>query len=220
MRPVVACKGTTCQYGLLDSYALSDKIHERFFHGYASVKLPHKFKIAVGGCPNNCVKPDLNDFGIVGQRVPAIDLEKCRGCKICQVSLACPVEASQVVDGKLVIDPDKCNNCGRCVGKCPFKASEESVYGYRVYIGGRWGKRVAHGQKLDKIFLDEEEVLSVLEKAILLFREQGNTGERFADTISRLGFENVQAQLMADDLLSRKEAILGAKVHLKGGATC
>ena len=79
---------------------------------------------------------------------------------------------------------------------------------------------MAHGQKLDKIFLDEEEVLSVLEKAILLFREQGNTGERFADTISRLGFENVQAQLMADDLLARKEEILGAKVHLKGGATC
>jgi sulfite reductase beta subunit-like hemoprotein len=23
--------------------------------------LLHKFKIALGGCPNNCVKPDLND---------------------------------------------------------------------------------------------------------------------------------------------------------------
>ena len=220
VRPVVACKGTTCQYGLLDSYRLSEEIHERFFHGYASVKLPHKFKIAVGGCPNNCVKPDLNDFGIVGQKVPVIDPEKCRGCKICQVALACPVEASLVVDGKLVIDTDQCNNCGRCVGKCPFKAAEESAYGYRVYIGGRWGKRVAQGRKLDKIFLSEEEVLSVLEKAILLFREQGRTGERFADTISRLGFENVQAQLMTDDLLARKEEIIGAKLHLKGGATC
>ena len=72
----------------------------------------------------------------------------------------------------------------------------------------------------DKIFLSEEEVLSVLEKAILLFREQGRTGERFADTISRLGFENVQAQLMTDDLLARREEIIGAKLHLKGGATC
>lgn len=220
VRPVVACKGTTCQYGLLDSYDLSEKIHERFFHGYADVKLPHKFKIAVGGCPNNCVKPDLNDFGIVGQKVPVIDLEKCRGCGKCQVSLACPVGASQVVDGKLVIDPDQCNNCGRCVGKCPFKAAEESAYGYRIYIGGRWGKRVAQGQKLDKIFLDEEEVLSVLEKAILLFREQGKTGERFADTISRLGFENVQAQLMSDEILKYKDDILNAKMHMKGGATC
>ena len=220
VRPVVACKGTTCQYGLLDSYDLSEKIHERFFHGYADVKLPHKFKIAVGGCPNNCVKPDLNDFGIVGQKVPVIDLEKCRGCGKCQVSLACPVGASQVVDGKLVIDPDQCNNCGRCVGKCPFKAAEESAYGYRIYIGGRWGKRVAQGQKLDKIFLDEEEVLSVLEKAILLFREQGKTGERFADTISRIGFENVQAQLMSDEILKYKDDILNAKMHMKGGATC
>ncbi len=220
VRPVVACKGTTCQYGLLDSYALSDKIHERFYHGYGSVKLPHKFKIAVGGCPNNCVKPNLNDFGIVGQKVPVLDLEKCHGCARCQVSLSCPMGASSVIDGKLVIDPDKCNNCGRCVGKCPFKAMEEYTTGYRVYIGGRWGKKVAHGQMLDRIFLSEEEVLSVLEKAILLFREQGQTGERFADTIGRLGFENVQAQLLSDDLLSRRDAIIGAQLHLKGGATC
>lgn len=220
VRPVVACKGTTCQYGLLDSYALSDAIHERFFHGYASVKLPHKFKIAVGGCPNNCVKPNLNDFGIVGQKVPALDLEKCHGCGRCQVSLACPVGASRVVGGKLVIDPDQCNNCGRCVGKCPFKAVEEYTLGYRVYIGGRWGKRFAHGRMIEKVFLSEEEVLSVLEKAILLFREQGKTGERFADTIDRLGFENVQEQLLAQDLLLRREEIIGAQLHLKGGATC
>ena len=94
------------------------------------------------------------------------------------------------------------------------------VTGYRVSIGGRWGKSVAHGKLLDKVFLEEEEVLSVLEKAILLFREQGKTGERFADTVDRLGFENVQAQLLSDDILRRKEEIIGAKLHLKGGATC
>ena len=60
----------------------------------------------------------------------------------------------------------------------------------------------------------------MLEKAILLFREQGRTGERFADTISRLGFENVQAQLLTDDLLERKEELLGAQLQVKGGATC
>ena len=31
VRPVVACKGTTCQYGLLDSFALSEEIHHRFY---------------------------------------------------------------------------------------------------------------------------------------------------------------------------------------------
>jgi dissimilatory sulfite reductase (desulfoviridin) alpha/beta subunit len=32
-----------------------------------SVTLPHKFKIGVGGCPNSCVKPSLNDVGIEGR---------------------------------------------------------------------------------------------------------------------------------------------------------
>ncbi len=220
VRPVVSCKGTTCQYGLIDTFALSEEIHRRFYEGYKSVKLPHKFKIAVGGCPNNCVKPDLNDLGIIGQRIPEIDLSKCRGCKNCQVVNICPVKVASVVDGKVVIDLESCNHCGRCIGTCPFKAITDSTTGYRVYIGGRWGKRVAQGRYLDKVFTDEAAVLDVVEKAILLFREQGITGERFSDTIARLGFENVQEQLLSDDLLRRKEENLTAQTHLKGGATC
>ena len=220
VRPVVSCKGTTCQYGLIDTFALSEEIHERFFHGYSSVKLPHKFKIAVGGCPNNCVKPDLNDLGIIGQRVPQIDLEKCRGCKVCQIENNCPIKVAKMVDGKITIDENACNHCGRCVGKCPFHAIEDYTNGYRIYIGGRWGKKVAQGRHLDKVFTDKDEVLEVVEKAILLFREQGITGERFADTVARLGFENVQAQLLSDDLLARKDENLKAQKHMKGGATC
>ena len=220
VRPVVSCKGTTCQYGLIDTFALSEEIHERFYHGYSQVKLPHKFKIAVGGCPNNCVKPDLNDLGIIGQRVPQIDLEKCRGCKVCQIENNCPIQVAKMADGKITIDENSCNHCGRCVGKCPFHAVEDYTNGYRIYIGGRWGKKVAQGRYLDKVFTDKEEVLSIVEKAILLFREQGITGERFADTVARIGFENVQEQLLSDDLLSRKEENIRAQKHLTGGATC
>ena len=220
VRPVVSCKGTTCQYGLIDTFALSEEVHERFYHGYREVKLPHKFKIAVGGCPNNCVKPDLNDLGIIGQRVPQIDLEKCRGCKVCQIENNCPIGVAKMADGKITIDENACNHCGRCVGKCPFHAVEDYTNGYRVYIGGRWGKKVAQGRYLDKVFTDKDEVLEIVEKAILLFREQGITGERFADTVARLGFENVQEQLLSNDLLSRKEENLKAQKHLKGGATC
>ncbi len=220
VRPVVSCKGTTCQYGLIDTFGLSEEIHERFFHGYASVKLPHKFKIAVGGCPNNCVKPDLNDLGIIGQRVPQPDMEKCRGCRVCQVEQNCPIGVAAIPDGKLVIDEEACNHCGRCKGKCPFGVTENFIDGYRVYIGGRWGKKVAQGRYLEKVFTDKEEVLSIVEKAILLFREQGITGERFADTVARIGFEEVQRQLLVDDLLARKQENIAAQKHLKGGATC
>ena len=34
VRPVVSCKGTTCQYGLLDSYALSEEIYRRFMKDF------------------------------------------------------------------------------------------------------------------------------------------------------------------------------------------
>ncbi len=73
---------------------------------------------------------------------------------------------------------------------------------------------------MDKVFTTKEEVLNVVEKAILLFREQGNTGERFADTVARLGFENVQEQLLSNQLLERKQENLSAQKHMKGGATC
>ncbi|MDY3225873.1 MAG: FAD-dependent oxidoreductase [Candidatus Faecousia sp.] len=216
VRPVVSCKGTTCQYGLIDTYGLSEKIHERFYVGYHGVTLPHKFKIAVGGCPNNCVKPDLNDLGIVGQRVPMVNFAKCRGCKVCQVEKACPIKTAKMVDGKVSIDPNACNNCGRCKGKCPFGALEEYQEGYKILIGGRWGKKVAHGRALTKLFTTEEEVMDTIEKAILLFRDEGISGERFADTVTRLGFDYVNEKLLSSSI--DKEAVLNKTV--KGGATC
>lgn len=216
VRPVVSCKGTTCQYGLIDTFALSEEIHERFYHGYADVKLPHKFKIAVGGCPNNCVKPDLNDLGIVGQMVPQFDFSKCRGCAKCQVETSCPIKVATVEDKMLKVDMNACNSCGRCRGKCPFGVTEDYVNGYRVYIGGRWGKKAANGRPLSKIFTSEEEVLDLVERAILLFRDEGITGERFADTIDRLGFDYVEDKLLHGTI--EKSSILEKTVT--GGASC
>lgn len=198
VRPVVSCKGTTCQYGLIDTYALSEKIHERFYVGYHNMPLPHKFKIAVGGCPNNCVKPDLNDLGVVGQRVPVPDIEKCRGCKQCQIEKNCPIHAAKLEDGRISIDPDACNHCGRCKGKCPFGAVEEYREGYKILIGGRWGKKTACGRPLPRLFTTEEEVMTVIDRAILLFREEGIAGERFADTVARLGFDYVSGKLLGE----------------------
>lgn len=198
VRPVVSCKGTTCQYGLIDTYALSEKIHERFYVGYHNMPLPHKFKIAVGGCPNNCVKPDLNDLGVVGQRVPVPDTEKCRGCKKCQIEKNCPIHAAKLEDGRISIDPDACNHCGRCKDKCPFGAVEEYREGYKILIGGRWGKKTACGRPLPRLFTTEEEVMTVIDRAILLFREEGIAGERFADTVTRLGFDYVSGKLLGE----------------------
>ena len=209
VRPIVSCKGTTCVFGLIDTFSLSEKIHEQFYKGYHSVKLPHKFKIAVGGCPNNCVKPDLNDLGIIGQSVCEPSLDACRGCKVCAVEKACPMGAAHKAE-KLAIDSELCNNCGRCRTKCPFGVFSESISGYKILIGGRWGKKCARGIPLSKIFTSEKEVLETVEKAILLFRKYGRVGERFADTVARIGFAEAERLLLSDELLSLRDEILAA----------
>lgn len=213
VRPIVACKATTCRFGLIDGYALSEEIHKRFYKGYRNVKLPHKFKIGVGGCPNNCIKPDLNDLGVIGQFVPVFNKELCNGCKKCAVVDVCPMNAAEVADGVLNINKEICNNCGRCIGKCYFGANKEGKTGYKITIGGRWGKKVNRGVPISKIFTDKEEVLSAIEKIILIYREQGISGERFADTIERIGFENIEAQVLSNEILERKQEILDADLH-------
>ena len=64
------------------------------------------------------------------------------------------------------------------------------------------------GRCLDVIFTSEEEVLNMVEKCMLLFKAYGEPRERFADTVTRLGFDEVKKMLMSDELLERKDEIL------------
>ena len=130
----------------------------------------------------------------------------CKGCKLCEKE--CPMGMAKVEDGKASINAQGCNHCGRCIRKCPFGAIQTQTAGYLVYLGGRWGKRTAMGRPLSVIISSEEEVLSLVEKCILLFKAYGQPKERFADTVTRLGFEKVQAMLLSNELLERKEEIL------------
>ena len=192
VRPITACKGTTCVYGNIDTQALARVIHERFYVGMKDIKLPHKFKIGVGGCPNSCMKPSLNDVGVEGCRVFELDTEKCRGCKVCAVAAGCPSKAVSVVDGKAVTDRNKCTKCGVCVGKCPFGAvPKEAVSACRIYVGGTWGKTRRMGTLLSGLY-SEEQVPEVIEKVMLWYKENGEPKERLGAAIDRLGVETLE----------------------------
>ncbi|SHH86239.1 (4Fe-4S)-binding protein [Clostridium grantii] len=196
VRPVVACKGTVCTFGLIDTQEIATEIHKRFFQGYGDIVLPHKFKIAVGGCPNNCVKPSLNDLGIVGQKVPNYNSELCKGCNKCGIVENCPMKAASLKNKKMIIDKDVCNNCGICSSKCYFGAMGETKQQYKVYIGGRWGKKIRIGSPLDKLF-SKEEALNIIENTINLYKDKGIKGERFGETIDRIGFKNIEKILIS-----------------------
>jgi len=196
IHPIVACRGTNCRFGLCDTLSLYKKLHQQLYMKYRHVDLPHKLKITIGGCPNNCAKPNLSDIGIMGQVTPAMNSSACRSCTNCSVQSGCLTNAVTVLDGIVHIDPELCTHCGRCIDKCPFGAVSIAQKGIVIYVGGRSGKKTNLGTPLEKVFTSEDDVLSVVEDAILLYRELGTIGERFADTIDRLGFNKVQKQLL------------------------
>ena len=213
VRPIVPCKGTVCVHGLIDTQGLARELHERFYKGWYDVKLPHKFKIGIGGCPNNCIKPALNDFGIMGQRVPAYDPQDCHACKKCGVVEKCPIHAAGLDEnGVMHIDREACNNCGKCVDNCHLHSVHEARTGYKIMVGGIWGKRQRLANVIDGIYT-KEELIELLERCLLLYREQGRTGERFGLYIARIGVDNFMEQLKSGDVTARKEAILSAELH-------
>ena len=212
VRPVVACKGNTCVFGLVPSMDVGKLIYERFYQGYRSVELPHKFKIAVGGCPNNCVKPDLNDVGLVGQNKPVVIPEKCKSCGKCMVESVCLVKAARKnKEGIIEINPNLCNGCGKCIRACPFHCIDLREKGVNIIIGGRWGREGKKGAPLRGIY-SVEDALDIIEKIMLVYRDNGFKKERFADMIERIGFEEVEELILQSDVLERKDEIIAKEI--------
>ncbi len=212
IRPITACKGTTCVFGNIDTQKLAADIHKAYYEGWRGVTLPHKFKIGIGGCPNSCIKPSLNDFGVEGCRTPAYAAELCRGCKVCAVEKTCPMKAARLQDGKLTIDRALCRDCGMCTGKCPFGAvAKETTPRYRIFVGGTWGKQCRMGTALSRL-VEEDEVMPILEKCLLWFRRYGYQKERFGKTLDRVGIESLEAAVFSEDILAEKDAILAAEL--------
>ena len=212
IRPVVACKGTTCVYGNIDTHAIAQTVHDTFYIGMRDVKLPHKFKIGVGGCPNSCMKPSLNDVGVEGCKTFTFDGDLCHGCASCAVAKACPSKAVTVIDGKAVTDESKCTKCGVCIGKCPFGAvPKEAQSACRIYVGGTWGKKQRMGTRLSDIYAVEE-IPAIIEGVILWYKENGVAGERLGAAIDRIGIDALESALASGELLKRKEEILSAPI--------
>ena len=62
LRTVKTCVGSEwCRFGTQDSTGLGIKIEQMSWGSW----MPHKFKIAVSGCPRNCAEATIKDFGII-----------------------------------------------------------------------------------------------------------------------------------------------------------
>ena len=62
MRTVKTCAGKTwCRFGTQNSTGLGVKLEQLTWGSW----MPHKFKLAVSGCPRNCAEATIKDFGVV-----------------------------------------------------------------------------------------------------------------------------------------------------------
>jgi len=66
LRTTTVCPGTNwCKSGLINTFALAERIEGLGIQ--CGIELPHKFKIAISGCPNACTRPQSSEIGIHGQ---------------------------------------------------------------------------------------------------------------------------------------------------------
>jgi nitrite reductase (NADH) large subunit len=62
MRTVKTCVGSKwCRFGTQDSTGLGVKLEQLTWGSW----MPHKYKLAVSGCPRNCAEATIKDFGVV-----------------------------------------------------------------------------------------------------------------------------------------------------------
>lgn len=187
-RNVCACIGNrVCQFANSDTTRLAQLIEGIVYPQH------YHLKIAVSGCPNDCIKAHMHDIGIISQVVPEYDSERCIACEACLDNCRQFITNALSIENYSVKRDEKyCLGCGECILKCPQGAFSRGQALYRILIGGRTGKK---NPRLANTFIKDanEEVVLGICKNIYAFID------RYIDTklpkehvgyiIDRVGFE-------------------------------
>lgn len=186
VRTITACQGSAvCPNGCIETEELAQELNDRYF----GQELPHKFKFGVTGCQNNCLKAEENDLGIKGGvKVEWVE-DKCISCGVC--TKACREGAISIRDGKITVNPNQCNYCGRCAFSCPTDAYDISP-GYLLSFGGLFGNKINRGFPVVPFIEDKEILFRICDAALKFFKDNANPGERFKFTIDRVGREKLE----------------------------
>lgn len=91
VRTITACQGNEiCRSGIIDTTELANAFDERFY----ARDLPHKFKLGITGCRNNCLKAEENDLGVKGGLQVNWQEKECTYCGLCEA--ICPGKALDI----------------------------------------------------------------------------------------------------------------------------
>jgi len=191
VRVIVACPGSaTCKWGIIETKKIAHELDAKYFRQ----DTPHKFKIAVTGCPHNCAKATENDVGVMGGILPKWEKEKCIDCGLC-VNV-CPTQAISKKDNEYILDIKKCIYCSICTSLCPVSSWVIAKKGYTVFIGGTMGKIPRLGTRVRDLVEDKEELYELIDKTLKYYQKNGRKKERFGRTIDRIGVEKVKKEIL------------------------
>ena len=95
LRTVKTCAGANwCRFGTQDSTGLGVKLEKMTWGSW----MPHKFKLAVSGCPRNCAEATIKDFGVVCvESGYELHVGGNGGIKVRITDLLCKVETEEQV---------------------------------------------------------------------------------------------------------------------------
>jgi dissimilatory sulfite reductase (desulfoviridin) alpha/beta subunit len=191
VRTITACQGSAvCPSAAIETSNLAEELDSRYF----GRELPHKFKIGITGCKNNCLKAEENDLGIKGGVFPEWKKAVCTWCGLCEA--VCHPGSVKIDKEKkdLAFDASICVYCGKCVKSCPSGAWE-GRNGYILSFGGMFGNDIKEGVRLLPIIYKKEQVFKAADAAIKFYEANGKPSERFAKSIARLGSGGLKKQV-------------------------
>jgi len=152
------------------------------------LKYHHEFRVTLAECPNACSQPQIKDVGIIGAAIPEITQEECTLCEACVeacIENCIVLDSSQKVPK---IDHDRCFKCGRCMEVCPSGTIMVKEKGFRVQLGGKLGRHPKLAIELDGVF-SEKEVLDIVKRCIVYYKQHSKHGRRFAEIFDPSDFK-------------------------------
>jgi anaerobic sulfite reductase subunit C len=214
-RNVAACIGNrVCPYANYDTTALACQIERAVFPNHFHVK------IACTGCPNDCIKAHLQDFGIIGLADVELDSDRCIGCEACAKNCLRRVTgAITMQDMRACRDRRRCIGCGECALVCPTGAwSRHPTKYFRLIILGRTGKK---NPRLAATFLEwvtADVILQVIRNTygfIEKYIDRSLPKEHLGYIVDRTGFAQFKRMVLEGVCLGPK-AVVATDLDLRG----
>lgn len=199
-RNITACIGNhVCPFACYDTTGFARRIEKEVFPNDLH------FKIALTGCPNDCAKVRMHDFGIMGMTEPRFEPQRCVGCGACvKACTKKSVGALKTVNYHPQRNAEKCIGCGECVLNCPNMAwtRSDKKY-YRLTLLGRTGKKNPRmGQDFIK-WIDEDSIIKIIRNTydyVEKYIDPDAPGgkEHIGYIVDRTGFEEFKKWALKD----------------------